>query len=151
MKNKQEALERLAALEGETKALRKIIEMPDAPLKITDRVNSFLDATTELSENDPEIKKYRKLHAILDHDDWICAVQRLVILCKALNEGTVLTTKHTRHYPYFLVSSGFVFYTTTYDDAGARTSSAARLCLKNSELAIHLGKKFLPEMEAVIK
>jgi len=150
MKNKIEALERLSALETETKALRKIIEMPDSSKAKWEDIRSFLDATDYLTATDPEIKKYQKLLTILDVDDWICAVQRVVIISKALNEGIALTMHDKRWYPYFNVSSGFVFNFTHCVGTNAITSSASRLCVGTQDKALHFAKYFLPELKALI-
>ena len=76
----------------------------------------------------------------------------LSLISEVLNEGHIftMTTSEERWYPYYNVSSGFVFSASCYGNTSARTSSAARLCLKSEELAIHAGKIFLKEYKNAI-
>lgn len=67
----------------------------------------------------------------------------LSIIAEVLNEGKTPKIKGERHYPYFDVSSGFVFNDTDYDDTNASASSASRLALISRPLAIHAGTIFL--------
>ncbi len=67
----------------------------------------------------------------------------LSIIAEVLNEGKLPKLKGERYYPYFDVSSGFVFNSTIYADAYANTGSASRLALISRPLAIHAGAIFL--------
>lgn len=67
----------------------------------------------------------------------------LSIIAEVLNEGKIPKLKSERYYPYFDVSSGFVFNDTLYDATTARTSSASRLSLISRPLAIHAGTIFM--------
>jgi hypothetical protein len=71
-------------------------------------------------------------------------------VCKVANEGWLPKKGEKRHYPYYDVSSGFVFDDTGYDDASADTASASRLCLKNEKLAEDMGIKFLNVQKNII-
>jgi hypothetical protein len=74
------------------------------------------------------------------------------LISEVLNEGHefAMDGKEGRHYPYFHLSSGFVFIGTGYDDDGAGSTSASRLCLKSRELAEYAGKVFLKEYKNAI-
>ena len=74
----------------------------------------------------------------------------LSLISEVLNEGTVLKMDDERHYPYFFVSSGFVFRNTGYGDSCADAASASRLALKNDKLARHAGTIFLKEYKDAI-
>jgi hypothetical protein len=69
----------------------------------------------------------------------------LSLISEVLNEGHVFTMSpdEERHYPWFYISSGFVFNFAHYNDTGAITASASRLCLKNAELAKYAGTIFI--------
>jgi hypothetical protein len=74
------------------------------------------------------------------------AYKQLKFALKVLNQDYVFTMspEEERHYPYFDISSGFVFYTTLHDGTAANAASASRLCLKNKKMASHAGEILLP-------
>ncbi len=63
-------------------------------------------------------------------------------IAKVYREGAVLKMSDARHYPWYDVSSGFVFRSAGYGDANAITTSASRLAFKNREHVLDMVKKF---------
>jgi len=76
----------------------------------------------------------------------------LGLIVEVLNEGHEfkMDGSEYRYYPYFMVSSGFVFYSTSYDVTNAGTPSASRLCFKTRELAECAGEIFFKEYKNAI-
>lgn len=72
------------------------------------------------------------------------------LISEVLNEGTELTLKDERYFPWYDVSSGFVFIVTDCAETSASASSASRLSLKSSPLATHAGKVFLAKYKRAI-
>lgn len=110
---KDQALDRLKAIEKETKELRKIIEKCDEPKNIIDRIKTISDAVNILGESDCEVIELQKFGnaGISKH---IYSYQQLVIICKALNEGwnpNWNDSNEYKYYPYFDMrsTSGFGF------------------------------------------
>lgn len=143
--NKQEALDRLDAIEKEQKELRKIIEAADKPLSILDATSpdqAVQIAIDYLGESDEEVQEYRKMikGGILTH---YLAEQRIVMCVKTLNEKKPLES--TTYTPYFNTRNkpGAGFYRsygawTHGDDCWYAFSF--RLHLNKKDHAIHLGK-----------
>lgn len=137
--NKEKALERLTAIELESRELRTIIENSDKPKNIMDRVGSFEDACEVLNMK-PNI------FSPGDTDDEI-AYKKLKIITKALNEGwnkDWLNSNEYIYFPWFEMAkkpgSGF-----DYSDCrtwSANSSVSAHLGFKSRELALFAGKKF---------
>lgn len=67
---------------------------------------------------------------------------KLSLIAKAYNQGWMPKKGELRWFPYFWVSSGFVFSVSYFDNAGASVASAARLCFKNEACAKDAGQKF---------
>ncbi len=154
MKNKKHNLakelqlkeKQIATAEKEAAALRKKIEAEkkaSQPKSIMDIVNSFVDAC-----------KYKKVKpsSIFNSCDTPdeAAYKKLKFTIAVLNEGWTPKKGEYRYYPYFNVSSGFVFNNAFYGVACAYTASASRLCSKTRELAAHQGKILLQEWKAFI-
>ncbi len=73
---------------------------------------------------------------------------KLKAIIKAANEGWIANYKdrfQKKWFPWFttLSSWGFAFDDTYYVDSGPYAGHAARLCLKNSDLAEYVGEQFL--------
>ncbi len=140
---KLEILEKeLVSTENAAKKLRTDIQkLKDAnkPKDITDLVNSFEDAC-KLKKKKPN----SIFNAKVDTIDEI-AYKKIKFTNAVLNEGWKPKRGEPRYYPYFNVSSGFVFYSTDYVATSANTCSASRLCLKNDKLAQHSGKILIKE------
>ena len=144
--DKAAALKRLDALDKEAMELRKIIEEPKS---ITDRVGNYDDVLDilHLTKSADDVK-------VTGFDDAENLVIRNVIkkmrIVKVYNEGWLPKRGERRYYAWYNVSSGFVFDYTDYGDTNAGTTSASRLCLKNTELAEHSGKIFIQYHKNVI-
>lgn len=132
--NKAEALNRLSSLENEAKALRTIIEAPEKPKTILDRVISVKDACNELRREFDDIYDDCK-------DDYDRAEVDVKIFAEALREGK--PASECMHHPYFYRgSSGGGFSVNVVDSYyyGACTYVGARLRVDTPEKAMHLGR-----------
>lgn len=135
--NKSEALIRLTSLENETKELRKIIEAPDVPKDIMERVKTFEDACAITGDN-PKSDKFN----VGDIDD--IAYQKLKVIAKALNEGWIPELKNTnqyKYYPWFKIM-GVGLSCHDFDLWYAYSVVGVRLCFKTDKLATYAGKQF---------
>ncbi|MEK7070327.1 MAG: hypothetical protein AAB966_00815 [Patescibacteria group bacterium] len=109
--------------------------------KITDRVRDYRDILniSGVKATDDEIK-------VVGFDDEENAVVSNLIrkmrTVKVYNEGYKFKRGDKRHYPYYNVSSGFVFSCTTYVSTHAGTTSAPRLAFKDDTLCRDYAKKF---------
>ncbi len=115
------------------------IKDANKPKSIIELIGSFEDACKF-----KKVKPSSVYNTKLDTIDEI-AYKKIKFTNGVLNEGWKPKRGEYRHYPYFDVSSGFVFNNTLYADTCADTSSASRLCLKNDTLARHSGKILLKE------
>jgi len=132
----------LADTEKKSIQLRTKIEaekQKNKPKNIMDLVKSYEDAC-----------KYKKVKPIYVYNDKKTtdtideiAYKRLKFTIGVLNEGHKFKMKpnEDRYYCWFDISSGsgFVFDNADCGSTSANASSAARLCLKNIELAKHTG------------
>jgi hypothetical protein len=75
---------------------------------------------------------------------------KAIRIAKVYNRGWLPKKGEKRHYPYYDVSSGFVFDDTGYLDTYAFTTSASRLCFKTEEDARDAGKKFIDVYKNII-
>lgn len=135
--NKEKALERLTAIELESKNLRKIIEDSDKPKSIMERCKTLQDCCIETKQD-----YYTFMKSIDGLSVNTQAYEKIKLICEALNEGTVVKGGYT---PYFdqnkSLGSGF-FYS---DDRWHHVNSSgisSRQKLKTSELAKYAGKQF---------
>ena len=124
-------------------------EKASKPKSILDRVNTLSDVLKIAKPTKEELavikytgKSKRMLFA--KH------MMVLSLISEVLNEGWLPKLGEYRWYPYFDVSSGFVFHNTFCGSTDADSGSASRLCLKSDELAAHAWKIFLPEWEKLI-
>lgn len=141
--DKEQAMQRLSAIEKETAELKKIIEAPDKKSScVMERVTSVETAIEELPENDEDVLTYHKLKGT-QIDGHNLNYQELVIICKALNGGK-FPPPNDRYVPWFDFSkkpgSGFFSGDGHYSYWGNVVS--VRLSLLNSKLAIYCGKQF---------
>lgn len=139
--DKKEALIKLESLEKETTELRKIIEAPDKPKPVTERIKTFSDACKELGINPTQIT-----NNTLDTKDEI-AYKKLKIIAKALNEGWSPDWNNSsqyKYYPYFEYKNNAFCY-CDYSNDGYSSSVGSALYLKSKDLAIYIGKQFNTE------
>ena len=132
---KEEAMQRLASIEAETKELKRIIKECDKPMCIVDRIKTFEDACCVLGS--------RPVFCSADERDEM-AYKKLKHIAKALNEGWVPDWNdktQPKYYPWFTMSP-FGFGDTYYGDWDTGSSIGSRLCYKNAELAKYAGKQF---------
>ena len=140
MNNRKEELQqRIANAEKELDAMKKLLSNPE---KITDRVKNYQDilAISGVFESADNIK-------VAGFDDAENKVVQSLVkkmrIAKVYNEGWLPVRGENRWYPWYDVSSGFVFDRTDYDYTRATSGSAARLCFKSDELARDFAKKFI--------
>jgi len=101
--DKNQAIERLNAIEKEQKELRRIIENADKPKTIFERVFDIPSAIIELGEAHPEVKEYRLLQTAGASVKTLQG-QQISIFCAAMNEGVKMSWKNTnqdKHYIWF--------------------------------------------------
>lgn len=148
MTNKDKALERLSVLENEAKELRKIIEAGDTinPLDVTDY--GTVSKILKLTDNCDTVSIFGFNEA---ETNVVKAIIKKMRVNKVLNDGWLPKRGERRHYPYYNLSSGFVFGDTYYVDSLAHAGSASRLCLKDEKTAIHFGKHFSDIDKAIIE
>lgn len=114
--DKRAALQKLTALEKETKELRAIIEAPVKSKTIYERVFDVPSAISELGDSDPLVIEYwllKRVGASLK----TLAGHEISMFCKAMNKGIVMSWKNSnqqKHYIWFdfkedLESSGSVY------------------------------------------
>lgn len=137
--NKEKALERLTAIELESKNLRKIIEDSDKPKNIMDRVKSFEDACEVLGSNPDIFTEY-------DTDDEV-AYKKLKVITRALNENWKKDWSNSNEYIYFPwfemdKKPGSGFDCSDYYRWPSFSIVSARLGFKSRELALYAAKQF---------
>lgn len=137
--NKEKALERLTAIELESKNLRKIIEDSDKPKNIMDRVKSFEDACEVLGSNPDIFTEY-------DTDDEV-AYKKLKVITRALNENWKKDWSNSNEYIYFPwfemdKKPGSSFFPSRYISWHSYSTVSARLGFKSRELALYAAKQF---------
>ena len=115
-------------------------------VKITDKIKTFEDAYNMTSKDDIEIIEYHKL-LVAGCKFNTLAHQQLIIIAKVLNEGWTPNwndANEPKYYPYFgVLSSGLVFVDSVFVYVYACAFVGSRLCFKNRELAIYMGKQFV--------
>lgn len=114
--------------------------------KITDRLKTFEDCCEELEVDPKKVLPY--LNPSNKDEISINAYAKLIIILRAFNEGWVPDWSNSNQYKYFpwlQYKSGFGFSITTYDGWHTGAGVGSRLCLKSSDLAIHVGKQFEKE------
>jgi hypothetical protein len=134
----------LATKEQEVAAIRKKIAeeaQRNKPKSIMDTIKTMDDvyASKYLTEDD---KRFFKFKDMLTKDE--LAYFNAKCIAKVLNEGHVfkMDGSENRYYPYFYLSSGFVFDIALCDVSIADAASASALCFLSRELALYAGKQF---------
>ncbi len=136
--NKQEALDRLSAIEREQTELRKAIEKFDQKSVFDLKTFELICLAAGTTERKFE-SNYRNLST------YARAFEKLVLIAKVLNEGRTPNwndNREKKHYCWFSVSSGFAFALTYYYYDHATMNTGSRLCFKSGELAEFAGKTF---------
>lgn len=130
-------------------SVKKLLQdlFPDQVLsgKITDRVKTFSDACDVLGINEEDITMNLQCEALPDDVKSIMAYAKLVIICRALNEGWKpdwTNGNQWKYYPWFALSSGSGLSYHDFANDYSFSSVGSRLCLKNKELAEYIGKQF---------
>ena len=117
--------------------------------KITDRIKGYLDVldiwNVSASDDDVKVKGFNE-----EENKLIKNLIKKIRTVKVYNEGKVPKRGDRRYYPYYDVSSGFVFYSSSYGVSLASTSSASRLAFINEELTRDYAKKFSDIEENII-
>ncbi len=123
--------------------------LANKPKTIMDKVRTLADV---LKIAKPTIEELRLLNYKGKSKRILLAKDFMVLglISEVLNEGDQPKIGENRHYPYFDVSSGFVFGNAGCADSDADSGSASRLCLKSRELAIHAGKVLTPYYKQAI-
>jgi hypothetical protein len=109
--------------------------------KITERIRDYNDILemSHVTASADDIK-------VVGFDDAENNVVKALIqkmrIAKVYNEGWLPKRGDRRYYPYYNVSSGFVFVGTDYGGVDAVSASASRLCLKSEELTRDMASKF---------
>jgi hypothetical protein len=130
---KEEAQERLEAIQNEVEMLKKIINEPE---NIMDRIKTFSDACKELG-------MVENIFNDSDTKDEI-AYKKLKIIIKALNEGWKPNWNNSKEYKYipWHNMSPFGFGDSNYDIWNTDSVMGSCLCYKSRELAVYAGKQF---------
>ena len=116
--------------------------------EITDRVKTFEDACAVLGFDSQDISLEVHGKALSKDIKSIAAYTKLIIICRALNEGWVpdwTNDDQYKYYPWFDLSSGSGLSYLDYANAGSRSAVGSRLCLKSEELAKYVSTQFNPE------
>jgi len=146
---KEDAQKRLDSIENEVKELRKIINDPEVPKEITERVKTIQDAYKELG-----VKTFGDAYKVLRMDDRKLFADtpieqcddpmlNAMLFCRALNEGwwpDMNNTNEVKWYPYFKCSSGFGFEDSNSNIWATYSTVGSRLCFKNEKLSNYAGR-----------
>lgn len=135
---KKQAEAKLAKLKKEESNLLKIIEETEKSKDIKSRIKGFDDILLIAKE-----KGYKYKPNKTDSIDEI-AEKKIKLACLVVNEGWIPTKDKERWFLYFSLSgsSGFVFSYAVCDYGIVGGFSGFRLCLKDRETAIFMGKTF---------
>lgn len=108
---------------------------------ITERINGYNDilemSNVVAADDEVRIRGFNT-----DENNVVKALIKKMRTVKIYNNGILPKRGDRRWYPYYNVSSGFVFLSAGCDGSIAHTSSASRLCLLNEKHAIDYGNKF---------
>lgn len=138
---KKQAEAKLAKVRKEEESLLEIIKEIDESKKekdIKSRIKGFDDILLIAKE-----KGYKYKPNKTDLIDEV-AEKKIKLACLVVNEGWIPEKNKDRWYPYFSFSgsSGFDFSNTCYDYGNVYAYGGFRLCLKDRETAIFMGKTF---------
>ena len=146
--DKTKALKRLTALEAEAKQLRVIIETPDKPLNIMERVKTVEDACEVKGINYCEF--IRGIEFLSEDTQ---AYEKLKIVISALRQQWIPNWKNKDEYKYIPVfkMDSFCFACVSlsfWHDYGRSSVASGRLCLPTIELAKYVGTQFVDLWES---
>lgn len=116
---------------------------------VTDRINDINDIYSELKANPKDDVIKISGFDELEHQTLRNIVEWMRI-CKVGNEGWLPKKGERRYYPYYDMSSGFVFRSATNATTHAYTASASRLCLRDEKVCRDFGQKFKDIMRKII-
>lgn len=118
--------------------------------KITDRVSGYQDilniSGVRASDDDVRIVGFTP-----EENNVLKNVIKKMRIVKVYNGGHVFKRGERRYYPYYDVSSGFVFCNTNFFDSFANTASAPRLAFKDDILCRDYAKKFNDVEQGIIE
>ncbi len=143
MKTKTEALQRLTAIEAETKELRKIIETADQKGPVLDRLHSFEDACRIKGVLPNDILRFpapkNEWEEAKNAEDMLDLIVEVAVEDWEPNweDGN-----EPKHYPVFKMGAGFVFSNTNYYYTIANAGLGSRLYFPTAEMAATIGKRF---------
>lgn len=151
--SKDKALERLAAIEAETKELRKIIQAPDKKISVFDRINTIQDACEdqgliyeeEIAFKTPKNNRQRATNAF----------NFAQIVVDSLLDGVVLDFTNGSQNKYYVwgtdykSGSGFRFGEYGFGWSNAAYGGGARLYVDTLEKAKHFAAKFAPLLNEI--
>jgi hypothetical protein len=168
MTKKNDLQKQLAAKQKEADAKQKELEKYNSEIekiqqKISDEANknkpkSIMDRVKTFADVLKISKPSKEELAIINYSGkskrlkFASAIMRISLISEVLNEGHRFTMKddEARWYPWFYLSSGFVFGNTRCDVSTANSASASALCLKSEELARYVGEQFTKEYKNAI-
>jgi hypothetical protein len=117
--------------------------------KIKDRIRDYNDIL-EISKVTPSADDVKVVGFDDEENNVVKAFIQKMRTTKVYREGKLPKRGDKRWYPYYNVSSGFVFSNTNYVGAYADTASASRLCLLSEEDVRDYDSKFRHIEEALI-
>mgnify|MGYP001609316531 CR=1 FL=1 len=145
--------QQLVASEKKSQEIRNEIEKrneANKPIGIMSKINGISDVLEILGADEgKDVIKIDKFDEA--ETNVIKNVIKKMRIVKVYNEGHVFKRGDKRHYPYYDISSGFVFSATFYDNTNARTTSAPRLAFKNRDLTLDYVKKFNDVEQGIIE
>jgi len=113
--------------------------------KVIDKITCYADACIVNGETSINVLEMRE-NGFTDDE---IIYRQLKAITKAINKGrmpNMLDTSEKKWFPVFKVEpaspSGFVFYFSAYDDAGACAGCASRLCFLTEADSDYAGKTF---------
>lgn len=143
--DKKKALERLTAIEAETKELRDII---NAPLVKNHMVTTITEAVDYLGDCDEEVIKLKALISA-KIDGKPLAFQQLIVVVKTLNEKVLPNwnnTNEAKYYPWWDMRGGLRFFSSDYYYSCSNVPS--HLCFRSEALCAHAAKYFYDTYKA---
>ncbi len=121
------------------------------PKSIMDKIDTILDIfrLAKLTKEEKDLVNYRGKSKRIKFASNLLIIN-LISEVLAGGRKFKMDGSERRHYPWFYVSSGFVFVDAICVSSFADTSSASRLSFFTEEEAVWAGKKFTKYYKAVI-
>jgi len=135
--DKNEAMQRLTAIEKEAVELKKMI---NSPVPVTERIKTFSDACMDIGVDEQAFN-----NKFCGHDNHIIKHAQMIIIADALNEGWTPDWNNDNEYkwyPCFNMKSEFGFDGTYSVSWNAGSAVCSRLCFKTDKLAKYAGTQF---------